>query len=390
MEEGGTGEFLARAGLELGQSLDYRATLQRAARVGLPALGDWCVVDVIEDGEVRPAAAAHVDAERDRQLQDPQGLHRLREAGAGARLTVPLEARGRAIGSMTFVADGGDRRYGPPELACAEELARRAALAIDNARLYREAQQAIALRDEFLSVASHELNTPLAALTLTLQALGEATGSGAAASAGSAPLDAPTIARMAALAERQGKRLTRLVGDLLDATRIQRGALALRIEPVDLGRHVREVVKGFQPKLQGAGCQASLDLGEDPVVGRWDPARIEQVLLNLLSNAIKFGAGRPIEIRVDRTDGMARLAVTDHGPGIDPDRRPRIFERFEPGAAAQQHEGLGLGLHISRHIVESHGGSMSVESQPGQGATFVVHLPCAGPPGYPATNAAMK
>jgi signal transduction histidine kinase len=355
-------EFLAEAGLALAGSLDHAETLSRVAALAVPRLADWCVIDLVEQGDIH-------------RIAEPEAVAAL-NAGK-PRLTLALEARSRSLGSLTLVARTPDR-YRAEEKALAGELARRAALAIDSARLYREARQAVQARDEFLSVASHELNTPLAALSLTLQELAE--------SAQREPLDLPMVARTAVLAERQGRRLTRLIGDMLDVTRLQRNALVLRLESLELGRHVREVVKGFQPRLASAGCEVKLEL-DTPVVGRWDAARIEQVLLNLLSNATKFGAGSPIEIRVDQAGDTARLAVIDHGVGIDPARRARLFERFESSAPAQQYGGLGLGLYISRHIVEAHGGSISVESEPGQGATFLVSLPCAGPQGHPARAA---
>jgi len=237
-------------------------------------------------------------------------------------------------------------------------------------REIRELKRAVHLRDEFLSMASHELNTPLATLTLVLEEMVHPPAGGA--------IDPPTMTKMLGLAERQARRLSRLVGDLLDSTRIHRNTLALRLERVDLARIVREVVKGFESRFVAARCEPRLDIGA-PVFGQWDPARIEQVLLNLLSNAVKFGAGSPIEIRVDQAGEAARLAVTDHGTGIDPTRGARLFERFERGVTAQHYGGLGLGLYICRHIVESHGGSISFDSRPGHGTTFLVTLPCAGP-----------
>ena len=186
--------------------------------------------------------------------------------------------------------------------------------------------------------------------------------------------DPAMTVRMATASVRQARRLARLVDDLLDTSRIHQGVLPMQPEPLDLGDLVREVVARFHTDLRRAGCEARLDAAQG-VVGRWDPLRLEQVVVNLLSNAAKFGPGRPIEITVDRLDGRARLKVRDRGIGIDPIRQTRIFERFERGVSAEHYGGLGLGLYISRHIIESHGGALSVESKPDQGSTFTVTLP---------------
>jgi signal transduction histidine kinase len=180
------------------------------------------------------------------------------------------------------------------------------------------------------------------------------------------------------LAERQGKRLTKLISDLLDVSRLTRGALALHREEVELTALVREVVARYRPELERAGCEVALDL-PDPVHGFWDPMRLDQVILNLVANAAKFGVRRPIELKVARQENHARLTVSDHGIGVDPSQHERIFERFERGVSSRHYGGLGLGLYICKRIVESHGGVISVESRPGQGATLLVELPLRPP-----------
>jgi signal transduction histidine kinase len=142
---------------------------------------------------------------------------------------------------------------------------------------------------------------------------------------------------------------------------------------------VREAVERYQAEISRAGYPVALHI-EPAVFGLWDPRRLEQVVLNLLSNAIKFGAGQPVEVTVEGKDGMARLSVTDHGVGVEPELQTRIFDRFVRGVSAQHFGGLGLGLYVSREIVTAHGGSLAVKSQRGQGSTFTMTLPCAGPP----------
>jgi signal transduction histidine kinase len=272
---------------------------------------------------------------------------------------------------LSLVTATPGRRYGPADLELAVEVARRASTAIDKARLYREAQDAIRLRDEFLSIASHELRTPMTSLTLSLQTLLHAIAAGKA-------LDPKTISGLVDLAVRQGERLTRLIQDLLDVSRIETGQLRLTITTVDLDELVREVVARFAPDLARARCEAVVS-SERRAIGQWDRSLLDQVASNLLSNAIKFGAGKPIELRTGEDHGTAWLSVTDHGIGIDPTSQSRIFERFARAVSAQHYGGLGLGLYISRKLVEAHHGTIRVDSEPGRGSTFTVALPCAPP-----------
>ncbi|MDI1477312.1 GAF domain-containing sensor histidine kinase [Polyangium sp. y55x31] len=233
----------------------------------------------------------------------------------------------------------------------------------------RQLQEAVRLRDEFLSIASHELRTPIASLQLMVQALTRGVVS---------PTPEATL-RAFGLAERQIARLTRLVEELLEVSRIQAGRLSFQFESLDLVAVVREVVQRFEIEFARVRCPLSFRFHQ-PVMGFWDRSKLEQVVTNLLSNALKFGAGKPIEITVEEAPpGIGRLVVTDHGIGIPPDRIARIFERFERAVPAQAYGGLGLGLYIVRSIVDALGGTVRAESVLGSGSTFTVELPCAGP-----------
>ncbi len=230
------------------------------------------------------------------------------------------------------------------------------------------AQRAVAVRDEFLSVASHELKTPLTSLSLTLQMLLRNHRRGRAT-------PEETMARLEGLRGQIG-RLERLIEQLLDVTRIGRGHLAIEREEADLGTIVRETAGRMQGDAGRAACELSVRV-EGPVEGFWDPFRLEQVITNLLSNAIKYGAGRPVEVVVapDPASDVVRLSVRDQGIGIAPEDLGRIFERFGRAVAPESYGGLGLGLFITRQIVEAHGGQVVVTSQPGAGSTFTVELP---------------
>ena len=224
------------------------------------------------------------------------------------------------------------------------------------------AERALRVREEFLSVASHELRTPATALQLSLQAIER-----------KAQLGAP-IDRNVKTALRQTERLGTLIEDLLDVSRIQAGKLALTPEPVELLPMTRRIVEDFAAEIDGAACNVTIS-GDESVRGRWDRARLEQVVINLLSNAIKYGGKGSIEVSIERAGARARLAVRDHGIGIELDKQARIFDPFERAASSSDYGGLGLGLFIVRRIVEQHGGAVSVESKLGDGARFVVELP---------------
>ncbi|HEY3352460.1 MAG TPA: ATP-binding protein [Polyangia bacterium] len=243
------------------------------------------------------------------------------------------------------------------------------------ARRQRQAEEAIRLRDEFIVVAAHELKTPLTSLKLAVQLLARARAA--------ETIGTETGARIVQSSARQTKRLERLVGNLLDVTSLTSGRFELAPREVDLGAVTRDVCDDFREDLARAGCELTVR-ADRPAAGRWDPLRVEQVVTNLLSNALKYGAGHPIEVTVDADSARASLSVRDHGIGIPPEDRARIFDRFERAVSVRHYGGLGLGLYISHQIVAAHGGEITVDSEAGHGATFTVVLPRGGPPTPPA------
>ncbi|MFY0525009.1 ATP-binding protein [Archangium gephyra] len=408
--------FLASVSETLASSLDYETTLAHVVQRAVPALGDGCTLDMLEpDGSLRRLEVAHVDSIRKEisrelahhhplRLEDPSGpgavirtghtelrpeltdemlvgyasdarhLELLRGTGVTSSLIVPLHARDRTFGALSFFyCRGGlpraSRHYGPEEQRLAEELGRRAALAVDNARLYREAQLAVRVRDEFLSVASHELKTPLTPLHLKLSALSREIPRCCAGDARSESLQ-----RHVDMARRQLRKLSTLINALFDVSRITQGRLTLETAETDLGEVLGEVVAWFAPEAARVGSKLWVE-GEPHVPGRWDRLRLEQILTNLISNAIRYGAGRPIHARVESEGDRARLVVRDEGIGISPEAQERIFGKFERAVSDRHYGGLGLGLYITRSIVEAMGGIIRVESRPGEGSTFTVELP---------------
>jgi signal transduction histidine kinase len=261
-----------------------------------------------------------------------------------------------------------ERRFSNTDRAFVEELAGRAALALDNARLYREAQEAL----ELIGVAAHDLANPLHMLQLLLSKLRRTD-----------PEDQEKLRTGLSAADRQTKRLGQLLNNLLDLSRSSSGALTLELTEMDLAELVRETLERSADQAAEAGCSLSADL-EPGLTGRWDRLRLDRVVTNLLSNALKFGRGRPVDLRGWRSEGQVFLSVRDRGSGIAPEAQARIFGRFERAPSGEGKAGFGLGLYIVRQLVEAHGGRIRVESTPGEGATFIVELPRdAGAPGRP-------
>lgn len=287
-------------------------------------------------------------------------------------LAVPVKSRsGEVLGGL-FFGHPVPGRFQKEHEQLVEGLAAQAAVALDNSRLYRQAQLAISMRDEFLQVAAHELRTPMTSLRLHLQSLLRA------ANTPGPELSVEKLRTRLETADRIAGKLGVLINQLLDVSRITAGSLHLMLEEVDLAAVVREVASRFE--MQAAKAEASLRVAAGtPIVGLWDPSRLEQVVVNLLSNAIKYGAGRPVHIETSATSHRATLKVSDEGIGIEPEALPRLFGRFERAKSGRHFGGVGLGLFITRQIVEALGGTVQVESTLGQGATFTVELPLRAP-----------
>jgi signal transduction histidine kinase len=401
--------FLAEASARLSASLEYDATLEQIALLAVPTLADFCSVFVLaEDGEIWRVATTHADPKQaglvhalDRYrsgpvstrgsvgaaissgqsvlrtsipdeyvesiAQDPEHLEMLRSLDLRSSIVVPLRARGETIGALALFRLGAGRRYGPGDLPLAEEFGSRAGLAVDNARLYREAQRAIQLRDEFLSVAAHELKTPVTTLLGFSQLLlGQLDQKRA--------LDEQMVVRALRAVEHGSLRMSRLISQILDVSRLDGGRLVLDREVADLTALVQRIVMGMQTTTSRHTLVVQ---APSPVSALVDPLRLEQVVTNLLDNAIKFSpGGGQIEIEVAQpAPELARLMVTDHGIGIPPERREQIFERYYQAHVGDHASGLGLGLYISSHIVELHGGSITPQFPPEGGSQFVVDLP---------------
>ncbi|MGK5083035.1 ATP-binding protein [Bdellovibrionota bacterium FG-1] len=301
----------------------------------------------------------------------------LAQMGLRSVISVPIRGREKVYGVIGVMSFKESRIYDKGDVALIEELGRRAGMAVENSLLYAEAesqrkrlQKAVQARDEFISIASHELKTPVTSLVLHADI--------AAIQFERAPLEKlrELALRFITLASLQMDRLSRLIDEMLDVSRIENGKLTMNFEMIDLSALVRSGVEEFTEQLKENGVKISLSI-EAPVLCRCDRYRMEQVLTNLFTNALKYGAGKPIEIQVGVAQKNALIQVKDHGIGIAaPDHR-RIFERFERAVTPHLVGGLGLGLYIVKNIVEAHDGTISVQSELGQGAMFTVSLPLA-------------
>jgi signal transduction histidine kinase len=243
----------------------------------------------------------------------------------------------------------------------------------DATRLAKELEQAVKIRDDFMSIASHELKTPLTSLQLQLDGI-QRKLTKSAGSDGDA-----TIAKKLTTAIRQTDRLAVLVDDLLAVSAITQGRLALELQELDLEVVVRQAVEALSADAARSGSELQLEIA-GPVRVRADPVHLARVVTNLVSNAIKYGSQRPIEVSVGREACSARVVVRDRGIGVAPADRERIFGRFERAVSTGNYGGLGLGLFISRQIVEAHHGTVRIEPSDGAGTSFVVELPFDGPP----------
>jgi signal transduction histidine kinase/ActR/RegA family two-component response regulator len=401
--------FLADATAVLSQSLDYEQTLSGIARLAVPEIADWCAVDILDHrGQLQQLAVAHVDptkvelAKTLRQKYPPDpgapgGVHEVIRTGKPAMLAtippelltarvrdeqhrrmmtelgltsymcVPLVSARGTLGAMTFVYAESDRHYTARDLAFAQELAARAALAIENAYAYRRVNDANRLKDEFLATLSHELRTPLNAILGYAQML----NMGA--------LSDERRANAMVVLLRNAEALKQIIEDVLDVSRITSGKLRLKMRPVELGEILKDAAATVQPAAdaKGVALRTFIDSRTPPASG--DPDRLQQIVWNLLSNAVKFTPREGhVQLRLEPVGASIQIVVSDDGQGIDEAFLPYIFERFRQADSrfSREHGGLGLGLAIVRELVELHGGTVSASSGGlGKGATFTVRLP---------------
>lgn len=400
--------LLNEASEKLVTSLDHQITLQEIARLLVPSMADYCRIALVDNqGQIQEIAVNHFEPEKialvrelyeqykDR-VSSTYGLNRLLESGQAELISVvtpeviapparenpamlpiiealglrsymgtPLIARERVIGAITFSSVQPERYYTREDLDFAQELARRIALTLDNARLYQEAQKAIQVRDDFISIASHELRTPVTSLKLYVAVLQKQL----------ARVGEENVVHSLTKMDAQLNKLTQLIKDLLNVSKIEVGRLDFQQELFDLNEVVKETVEQIQPTTRKHDIRIEGMISQ-PAWG--DKERVGQVITNLLTNAIKYSPqADTIIVRVTSTPDAAVVSVEDFGIGIEQEHIHAIFERFYRVSDPDEKTfpGLGIGLYISHEIIKRHGGTLSVESEKGRGSVFSFTLP---------------
>ncbi|MEJ7578010.1 MAG: CHASE3 domain-containing protein [Pyrinomonadaceae bacterium] len=402
--------FLSRASETLTASLDYETTLASVAESIVPFLADWCVIDMLdEEGSLRRLAVAHLDpakVEVARELQerypptpdgasavskvmragrsefyqhitnelleaitkDAEHLRMIRRLGLRSAMVVPLIARDRTLGAITFVTAESHRVYTEHDLAFAEDLARRAATAVDNARLYREAQHANIAKDEFLATLSHELRTPLTPIIGWTHMMR------------GGMLPAEHMKQGLAVIDKNSQSLTRLINDLLDMSAILSGKMRILRQPVDVAAAIVEAIETVRPQASARSIEIEFERGakvSSLISG--DRTRVVQIFWNLLHNAVKFSHdGGRVRVACASEAENVRIDIVDEGQGIRADFLPHVFERFRQadGSNTRAYGGLGLGLALVKSFVEAHGGTVTVDSAGAErGSCFSLRLP---------------
>jgi PAS domain S-box-containing protein len=399
--------FLSEASALLATSIDYRTTLKQVAQLIVPRLADWCIIDLKEADLVQRVEVAHFNPMHshlaDVILKNPpdfgsksplmqamrtgksilapetesgqfdyseEDMRDILKTNPKSYIIIPLISRGQTLGILTLISTESNRSYSGRDLPLIEDLARRAACAIDNAKLYQEAQKVIQMREDFLAVASHELKTPITAHRLQLQMMRRILN-------GCKNHQDPIymkLNRFLEMSDYEIIRLSQLINNLFDMTRISIGSLVLEKSKMDLRSLVQRIVEHHTAASALSRRQICL-CADEVVIGHWDYVRLEQVVVNLLSNAIKYGCDRKIEIFVKSENKKAVLIVLDHGLGIPKEFQSKIFDRFERATSEKKASSLGLGLYIVKQIVNAHGGTIEVKSKLNQGSAFRVELP---------------
>lgn len=402
-------QFLAGLGAILMESLDYITTLEQIALACIPFFSDAAMVDIIEDGEIKRLVTKHQDKTVEKRLMElvttfppkldsPQPTPRairtgkpellakvdreiicrhtyneehanlISSTGLKSHLVTPLIIRGEIIGTLNFWITSARRPFDEKDIHVAEAICRFAALAIDNARHYRDAQNAISQREDFISIASHELKTPITALMLQMEIAQTIIKT-------DEKPDRETLQKIFDSATRQVERLSSLIEDMLDLTRISRKSLVSENKKQVLFREmIEDVLERFSSQFKSRGIEVDFYPLDDVYVD-CDPLRLEQVITNVISNAILYGQNRPLEVSMQVKDGMAICQIKDNGIGIAKQNLDKIFDRFERIHSATDGKGLGLGLYICRQIMEELSGRIYAESAIGIGSAFFIELP---------------
>jgi len=398
--------LLAEASRVLSASFDYHTTLAALVRLTVPALADYCALDILEgEDSFERIGEAHVDPMKSMLLREvatfprsaltarhplirvmatgqpvleaditpafirasfaePSQRRTVEALGPRSLICVPLVDTGKPLGALTLVTSGSGRRYDAADLSLAADVARRAAIVVEHARLFHQAEQATRARDDILAVVAHDLRNPLNTVSMAIGLMLETT-----------PVERVQERRQQEIVRRAADRMNRMIQDLLDVKRMESGHLTIEVKAESPDILVNDAIEMLRPLASGRSIEMEASVADDLPAVLADAARIQQVLSNLVGNAVKFTPrqGR-ITVAADRHEAEVRFAVIDTGPGIPPEQVPHIFGRFWQARSSDQ-RGIGLGLAIAKGIVEAHNGRIWVESQVGLGSTFYFTLP---------------
>lgn len=403
-------QFLADASKLFSSSLLNKKNMQQVMNILIPEFADWCTIDTLKtDGTLTSHTFYHKDTKKQRlgqelckmyplfshsntgiyaalQSKAPQLYQHLpdrfvqnishnekhflmlKELGLESVIIVPMLLHNEVYGAISIVRDEKNIPFTKEDLLFAEELATRAASAIENANLYEQAKEGIRVRDEFLNIASHELKTPLTSLQLQMQILLKIMNNK------DKILSHEELDNLLKSSTKQIRRLAQLINDLLDVSRISNKKLELSFEEGSYPEIVEGVIERFRGPIHNSDSVIITNIEKD-IHGIFDKSRFDQIVTNLLSNALKYGKGNAITVTLHKDAGNAILTVKDKGIGMSKKETEKIFDRFERTETAKQYGGVGLGLYIVNEIVKAHNGSVTVESEQGKGSTFTVSLP---------------
>jgi signal transduction histidine kinase len=403
--------FLSSAGKILSSSLDYNVALVSVAKLVVEYIADFCMIDLFEEnGDLKRVTVKMHGYKKDRLAQrfynyppDPSNeqaiydaaklgypviikkvtndwLHNVSKLSAEKLLVkklgfktlmfVPLVSRNKIIGVLTIASTEKDFFYTREDAIFIKEVADRAAIAVDNARLYKEARDALEHRDQFLAIASHELKTPLTSILLSLQlVLNKLQHKGINHESSNQMEYAVKVAI------NKSRRMSDLIKDFLNVSQTSSRYFQLYKEPVRLSGLLLDVRTNFDLLLLKKNIKLTIKEEDKNIVGRWDRIRLEQAISNIILNAIKYGQGNPISIRTKKEDKNVLIKVKDKGVGISKEEKDEIFGVFKRGKKTKKTQGIGVGLFIAYRIIRAHNGVLSVKSKAGKGSEFTIQLP---------------
>lgn len=409
--------FLVEASRVLASSLDYRTTLVNVARLAVPAFADWCLVTLLEDGQLKRVAMSHADPQKEallyelerrfpisetptspavrvidsgepelvtqlteellRDRTDDEGYRKIiRDAGIISYMAIPLAARGNMLGAITFVS--ASRNYNAQDLALGKDIASRAAVAIDNARLHERVNMASNAKSNFLAVMSHELRTPLSAITGYADLL----------EAGIPDPLTPRQTEQVGRIKLRAYDLLHIIEEILAFSRLEVGQERFRFEDVEIAEFTREVARVAAPLVEERGLRFRPVLPDQPGQIRTDASKARHILLDLISNAVKFTDHGEIGLEAELDNGNAVFRIRDTGMGIAPEYSEKIFEPFfqieDP--MTREKGGTGIGLSVARRLAHRLGGDLTMKSDPGKGTTFTLTIPSHPDDPSPATS----